>query len=391
MTYYEVALDFLLYSFLGWCVEVAFQAIQIHKVINRGFLNGPVCPVYGFGVLGVFSCVGAFRQTPLMGAGEVPLLALFAMGTILATVLELLGGVALDRCFHARWWDYSTDPFNFHGYICLEYSIIWGAAIVFVVKVVHPLLSRGTEAILPQRVGWWVMLVNYILLLTDFIVSVLMMLEFNRELEELERIRREMRRFSNSISLVVGRSTFLAEDMVISAKRRSSSMASFVRGNRGEEKAEEPEHDASGESVASPGVAETVEESTNRVVNLLETRAEYEQKRGQVSAALSQKKQALGEKTQAAREEALKLAYEARNLAGQTKEKAFTQLAQMQENWFTAFQRKPHLTLRRVLNAYPHFKHLLYNEALNEVRNRWMKEQIEIEKEKKKKGQRLKT
>ena len=374
-------MDFLLYSFLGWCVEVAFQAIEIHKVINRGFLNGPVCPVYGFGVLGVFSCVGAFRQTTLMGSEEVPLLALFAMGTILATALELLGGFALDRFFHARWWDYSTDPFNFHGYICLEYSIIWGAAIVFVVKVIHPLLSRGTRAILPERVGWWVMLFSYILFLTDFIVSVLMMLQFNRELEELERIHREMRRFSNSISLVVGRSTFLAEDMVISAKRRSSSMASLVRGIRGEEKAEEPDQGPSEEPVASPEAVETVEESANKVLNLLETRAEYEQKRGQVSAALSQKKQVLGEKTQAAREEALRLAYEARNLAGQTKEKAFVQLAQMHENWYASFQKKPHITLRRVLKAYPHFKHLRYNEALNEVRDWWVKEQ----KEKKKK------
>ena len=125
MTYFQICLYFLIYSFGGWVVEVIFHAVALGKVINRGFLNGPVCPVYGFGVLSVFALLntiqGSGRQ---MSDGMI-----FVFGIVLATAVELVAGWLLDVCFHARWWDYSDKPFNFHGYICLEFSLIWGLAI----------------------------------------------------------------------------------------------------------------------------------------------------------------------------------------------------------------------------------------------------------------------
>ena len=131
MTYFQICLYFLVYSFGGWVVEVIFHAVALGKVINRGFLNGPVCPVYGFGVLSVFALLntiqGSGRQ---MSDGMI-----FVFGIVLATAVELVAGWLLDVCFHARWWDYSDKPLNFHGYICLEFSLIWGLAIVMVVKV----------------------------------------------------------------------------------------------------------------------------------------------------------------------------------------------------------------------------------------------------------------
>ncbi len=85
-------------------------------VVNRGFLNGPVCPIYGFGVLAVFFLL------QITGDGEFyeqNALKVFIFGVVLATAVELFGGWILDKAFHARWWDYSDRPFNLNGYICL--------------------------------------------------------------------------------------------------------------------------------------------------------------------------------------------------------------------------------------------------------------------------------
>lgn len=117
-----IALEyFLVYSFLGWCTEVAYQAVKRGQVINRGFLNGPVCTIYGFGVLAVFRMLEAVGKGDLH---EQNAFMVFCFGVVLATAVELFGGWALDKLFHARWLDYSDQPFNLNGYICLEFSII---------------------------------------------------------------------------------------------------------------------------------------------------------------------------------------------------------------------------------------------------------------------------
>ena len=131
MTYYQICWYFLIYSFGGWALEVVYHAVACGKVINRGFLNGPVCPVYGFGVLSVFAMMNTFQGSGYQLSDGM----IFLFGVILATAVELIAGWLLDVCFHARWWDYSNKPLNFHGYICLEFSLIWGVAILLVVKI----------------------------------------------------------------------------------------------------------------------------------------------------------------------------------------------------------------------------------------------------------------
>ena len=171
MTYYQICWYFLVYSFGGWVVEVIFHAVTLGKVINRGFLNGPVCPVYGFGVISVFAMINTLQSSGYqMSDGMI-----FIFGVILATVVELIAGWLLDVCFHARWWDYSDKPLNFHGYICLEFSLIWGLAIVLVVKV----FQRYVE---------------------NFIVTVAVIRGLNKKLTRLDKIRSDMRIVSDKIS-----------------------------------------------------------------------------------------------------------------------------------------------------------------------------------------------
>ena len=114
---YQIFAYFLIYSCLGWCLEVIYAAVTTGKLINRGFLNGPVCPIYGFGMVIVL-----FALTPL----SHNLLLLYLGGVILPSALELVGGWALYKLYHTRWWDYSDYPFNIGGYICLEFSLLWG-------------------------------------------------------------------------------------------------------------------------------------------------------------------------------------------------------------------------------------------------------------------------
>lgn len=196
MTYYQICWYFLVYSFGGWVVEVIFHAVTLGKVINRGFLNGPVCPVYGFGVISVFAMINTLQSSGYqMSDGMI-----FIFGVILATVVELIAGWLLDVCFHARWWDYSDKPLNFHGYICLEFSLIWGLAIVLVVKVFQRYVENHTLSHADSLLGWVVLAILYAAYLADFIVTVAVIRGLNKKLTRLDKIRSDMRIVSDKIS-----------------------------------------------------------------------------------------------------------------------------------------------------------------------------------------------
>lgn len=106
MTYYDILFSFFIYGFLGWCSEVAFAAFKQHSFVNRGFLNGPICPIYGIGVTVVVASL-----QPYVGN----LILLYITSTILVTFLEWLTGFLLEKMFHHRWWDYSEMPLNIYS------------------------------------------------------------------------------------------------------------------------------------------------------------------------------------------------------------------------------------------------------------------------------------
>lgn len=98
---YQLLWLFFIYAFLGWCTEVAYAALDTGKLVNRGFLNGPLCPIYGCGMAAVLTLLLPLQDN---------LLILFAGGMLLTTLIELVGGWALKTLFHTTWWDYSTSP-----------------------------------------------------------------------------------------------------------------------------------------------------------------------------------------------------------------------------------------------------------------------------------------
>ena len=134
---YHLLWIFFIYAFLGWCTEVSYAALKTGRFVNRGFLNGPVCPVYGFGVVIVL-----WVLEPLRGN----LLLLFLGSVALTSLLEWLTGFVLERLFHQRWWDYSQEPALLH---CLGAGLpVCGQAAASLCLVVHPNgpLSHGSGA-----------------------------------------------------------------------------------------------------------------------------------------------------------------------------------------------------------------------------------------------------
>ena len=213
MTYFQICLYFLIYSFGGWVVEVIFHAVALGKVINRGFLNGPVCPVYGFGVLSVFALLNTIQSGGhVMNEGMI-----FLFGVVLATAVELIAGWLLDVCFHARWWDYSDKPLNFHGYICLEFSLIWGLAIVMVVKVFQKYVEAQTSHT-PATWEWVVVAVLYAVYLTDFIVTVAVIQGLNKKLTRLDKVRSNLRIVSDRLSDTLATTTIDTAQKVVEGK-----------------------------------------------------------------------------------------------------------------------------------------------------------------------------
>lgn len=112
----------------------------------------------------------------------------------------MIAGWLLDKCFHARWWDYSNKPLNFHGYICLEFSLIWGLAVVLVVRVFQEYVEHHTVESVAPRYGWIALAVMYVIYLADFIVTVAIIQGFNKKLTRLDEVRSDMRIVSDRIS-----------------------------------------------------------------------------------------------------------------------------------------------------------------------------------------------
>ncbi len=174
----DLVLLFFVYAFLGWCAEVCFAALRSGGFVNRGFLNGPVCPIYGVGMVIVILCL-----TPVQDS----LVALFCGAFLLTTVLEFLTGLALEKLFHLKWWDYSQRPFNLKGYVCLEFSILWGIAGTVIMKLIHPPIYR-LVALLPDGVAWAIGIVLLAVLAVDLAATVAEVRHLQKRLERIETL-----------------------------------------------------------------------------------------------------------------------------------------------------------------------------------------------------------
>lgn len=122
-------LAFLIYSFIGWCIEVILSLIREKRFVDRGFLLGPYCPIYGSGMLLIVFLLKDYTDN---------LLVLFILSMVICLALEYATSFFMELIFKARWWDYSNKKYNINGRICLEYGVLFGLGGTLIMYVVHP-------------------------------------------------------------------------------------------------------------------------------------------------------------------------------------------------------------------------------------------------------------
>ncbi|MGI5962871.1 MAG: putative ABC transporter permease [Lawsonibacter sp.] len=202
---YQFLWIFFIYAFLGWCTEVSYAALVSGTFVNRGFLNGPVCPIYGFGVVIVLSCLEPLKEN---------LLLLFLGSVLLTSLLEWVTGFLLERLFHQRWWDYSDQPFNLSGYICLRFSIAWGLACLFVVDILHPTVLWLIHTI-PHPIGWVLLWILGVTMFVDLVATLCTIIKLNRRLSQIDDLAGKIKKASNEFGET------LAEHVIDAAEKGS--------------------------------------------------------------------------------------------------------------------------------------------------------------------------
>lgn len=169
---------FLLYSIMGWLWETVYCSLKAKKFEYRGFLLGPYCPIYGFGVLAVLYFLHPFEDN---------LLVLYVSSTVIVTVLEYGTSYVLEKLFHATWWDYHTVPLNLNGRIALPVSLFWGMGCVIIVTMIQPKMMLF-EQWLTTRLGLMAPLFVLILMGADMVFTLSSMFAFRKIVEEAREI-----------------------------------------------------------------------------------------------------------------------------------------------------------------------------------------------------------
>lgn len=185
----ESYLMFFIYSFVGWVIEVIYYGITEGKFINRGFLAGPLCPVYGLGFYAAIWIFEPFKDNFLI--------LFFGMATA-CTIVELIAGFILYHAFHMRWWDYSDYKLNLGGYICLRFFIYWGIAASLGMYVLHPTVKWLIAHInYPVRIG--ILIFFTVVLLADLITTIITIIGFKKKFAAMEKVVTGTRAVSDKI------------------------------------------------------------------------------------------------------------------------------------------------------------------------------------------------
>lgn len=201
---------FFIYAFAGWVIEIAYHALTKGHFVNRGMLAGPVCPIYGAG-MGIM----LIALEPFTDSWWLSILG----SIVICSALELVVGLVLRWLFHAQWWDYSNEPFNIAGLICLRFSIAWGFGGAFLIKVVHPLV-RDLVNLVPLGILLTLVIISCGILLVDFVVTVTGILKIRKRYSLLSDLEEEMHDISVAIGENVAELTLDAIDNLQSLEQR---------------------------------------------------------------------------------------------------------------------------------------------------------------------------
>jgi len=196
-----MTLYFFIYSFCGWLMETILCSIDEKRFVNRGFLNGPICPIYGCGLLLIFIFLLPVRDN--IDNVFVAAVIIYMSSLSMATLVEYLVSWIMEKLFKARWWDYSRYKLNINGRVTLEISLIWGALSTAVIYLVHPRFENLVKKLysLGDNVPYIIAVVLLSLMAVDLIISTLVALKIGEKIEQLEKLAVLIRGYVESLSL----------------------------------------------------------------------------------------------------------------------------------------------------------------------------------------------
>ena len=158
----------IVYSLAGWILESVCKTIEQRKFVNSGFLNGPFCPIYGFGAIIMLLCLNFLKDKSIL---------LFIAGFFILSIWEYLVGVFLEKTFKTKYWDYSHLKFNIHGRVCLKNSLFWGILGVLFIRYIHPFIE-GYIKILPIDLLLYINIIIGLAILVDLVFSIIAVVNF---------------------------------------------------------------------------------------------------------------------------------------------------------------------------------------------------------------------
>lgn len=219
----DIILQFFIFGVAGWCMEVALKYRQFHRFINRGFLTGPILPIYGFGVILITLAVGNLASV------ESGVVMTFALSLLICGAVEYMTSFVLEKIFHARWWDYSQKPMNLHGRVWIGNLVLFGLAGVGIIHVVNPVLFPALDRVsLGVRKGLATALLA--VLAADFVISyfVLKLVKTGidtSEADNTEEISREVRQLLTNRSYFYTRFADAYPEVVYKTERVQARLA----------------------------------------------------------------------------------------------------------------------------------------------------------------------
>ena len=188
-------IEFFFYSITGWCIESLYCSIGERRLINRGFLTGPLCPIYGTGALVMTVLLfNPFRGRPFY---------VFLLGMLLCDGVEYLTSFLMETLFHARWWDYTYEFLNVNGRICLKHTIFWGIGAVGFVEVIHPHVDKLLRS-LPQNVLLYIAIALLAILVLDVSNAVRKALDIRKLQDKLHALTELLSGGLTSIKTSIG-------------------------------------------------------------------------------------------------------------------------------------------------------------------------------------------
>jgi uncharacterized membrane protein len=238
MSYWiNIVLQFFIFGFAGWCMEVILKYRQYHRFINRGFLTGPILPIYGFGVILITLVVGRLTSV------ESGIMTTFAISLVICGLVEYLTSFVLEKIFHARWWDYSQKPMNLHGRVWIGNLVLFGLAGVAIIHIVNPVLFPALDRI-PLNTRKVTAVVLLAIFAADLVIScfVLKLVKVgidSSEADNTEEISKEVRQLLTNRSYFYSRFADAYPEVVYKTERVQARIAAVkVEAERLQQEAE---------------------------------------------------------------------------------------------------------------------------------------------------------